>query len=362
MLLPSGSNWEALLAAPLPCTLCNGMFSKHRLLTPGGSQPSHTVLQEDVEDLYAENLISAKRCQTVLNKAHKAGIKGLRKVAKSLLGKNHARTIVRRKLKNTKWPDQYWVEVRVWNKLARREEKQWVCIHLIHEILAVIWELGLKDVILSEDLLDRVGKDHMEWMRQSLDILELLGFGLHGDGVPCNYDRTESVDVISINLPGVGGGYKRMRIPLVTLPESSISHNTMDDLMEVFAWSMRHLLAGTWPVCRHDGTPWLKSDTRRAKKTGNLGFQACLVEVRSDWVFLSKTFHFPTHGFEDGVCWKCSCKRSQVHPQCPTQGCIFTHLYIYIHIYIYTFIMTSIYTSVPLFIYSCMCVLSAYTF
>ena len=288
------------------------MFSKNRLPKTSLGEAPHVALQRDLEDLYAENLISANRCQTLLGKAHRAGVKEFKKTAKLFLKKNAARALVRRRLKNTKWPDKYWAEVRVWDKKNKPETKQWICIHLIHEILDMIFLLGNKEVILSEDNLDHVGRDHLQWMRKALSLDELLGFGIHGDGVPCNYDRTESVEMISLNLPGVGGAYARMRIPLVVLPHSYVSHNTMDDLMVIFAWSMRHSLAGAFPVARHDGSPWLKTDSKRSKKTGGLGWNACLVEVRSDWDFLNKCFHFPTHNLKDGICWKCNCRRNQV--------------------------------------------------
>jgi len=315
------------------------MFSKHRLPKTSDGEAPNVAFQEDVEDLYAENLISANRCQQLLGKAHKAGVKVLKKTVKQLFKKNAARSVLNRRLKNTKWPDKYWAEVRVWDKKTQSEGKQWICIHLIHELLDTIFQLGLKEVILSEDMLDHVGKDHMQWMRTSLGVAELLGFGIHGDGVPCNYDRTESVEVISLNLPGVGGAYARMRIPLIVLPHSYMSHNTFDDLMEVLAWSMRHALAGTRPVARHDGSPWLKSDMRRGKKTGDLGWNACLVEVRSDWDFLNKCFHFPAHSLGDRICWKCNCRRNQV-PYiyiyiCMCVSMCETYIYIYTHTYKY---------------------------
>ena len=288
------------------------MFSKNRPPQAAAGEAAHVALQEDVEDLYAENLISAHRCQRLLTKAHKAGVKQFNRFAKRVSKSNAARSLMRRRLKNTKWPDQYWAEVRVWDKKKQKETKQWICIHLIHELLDMIFLFGLKEVILSEDCLDRVGREHLQWMRQALSLEELLGFGIHGDGVPCNYDRTESVEMISLNLPGVGGKYARMRIPLVVLPHSYVSHNTMDDLMEILAWSMRHALAGTRPTARHDGSPWLKTDAKRVKKTRSLGWNACLVEVRSDWDFLNKCFHFPTHNLGAGICWKCNCRRNQV--------------------------------------------------
>ncbi len=176
----------------------------------------------------------------------------------------------------------------------------------------MLWDLGVSEVLLSEDNLDTAGKAHMHWMRQQLQVNQLWAFGLHGDGIPCNYDRTESVIMISLNLPGLSGKNGRMRIPLVVLPDHAVSPNTFDDIMSVIAWSMRHLLSGSRPVCRHDGSPWSSSDTSRKKKTRSLNFRACMVQARGDWDWMGKCFHLPFHNVKEGCCWLCACKRSQV--------------------------------------------------
>ena len=130
--------------------------------------------------------------------------------------------------------------------------------------------------------------------------------------MPNNYDRTESAHVISINLPGVGGKFARMRIPLCVLPSSKIVSETMDAVLEVIAWSLRHLQLGTHPEARHDGAAWdPATDKTRSKQHGSLAFNASLVEVRGDWDWYSKVFHFPYHSELDGICWRCPCKRKQ---------------------------------------------------
>ena len=92
----------------------------------------------------------------------------------------------------------------------------------------------------------------------------------------------------------------------------AVSDNTFDDIMEVMAWSMRHSLSGTRPVGRHDCSQFNSTDSKRAKKIGNLPFMACLVQVRGDWDWMGKCFHLPFHNVEEGCCWLCKCKRKQV--------------------------------------------------
>lgn len=86
------------------------MYSKHRLPQDGKDKPAEQCFADDVEDLYGENLISANRCNSILRKAQRAGIK-----------RNQARDSRRRRLKRSLWPQVYEAKVRVWNKkLAER--------------------------------------------------------------------------------------------------------------------------------------------------------------------------------------------------------------------------------------------------
>ena len=291
------------------------MFSRNSQPASSSNAPAARAFQRDIEDLLAENLVSACRTARILDKASKAGIRGIKRTLRKTFGRNHARDAQRSKLKWSKWPDYYFFRCRIFNRKTQEEETVEIPINLPSEILEVLWELGSAEALLSEANLDSAGKDHMKWMREQLGVESLLGWGLHGDGIPCNYDRTESVVMISLNLPGLSGRNGRMRIPLVILPDYAVSENTFDDIMEVLAWSMRHMLDGIRPSCRHDGQPFNKSDdkrAKRAKKSGNLPFRACLNQVRADWDWMGKCFHFPFHNVGEGCCWLCKCKRNEV--------------------------------------------------
>jgi hypothetical protein len=287
----------------------------HRNTQPSSSSHAdpRAEFQDDAVDLVAEGLCGARRIARLLNKATKAGVKGINPKIRKAKGRNHARAVQRNQLKYRKWPDYYWFECRLNDRRTDEEFSDTIPIHLPSEILEVLWDLGAADVLLSETNLDTNGKKHMAWMREQLDTEKLLGWGLHGDGIPCNYDRTESVIMISLNLPGVPGKQGRMRIPLVVLPDFAVSENTYDDIMEVIAWSMRHLLSGTRPNCRHDCSAFNDTDRAREKKTGNLPFKSCLVQARGDWDWMGKCYHFPFHNVIEGCCWLCNCKRHQVH-------------------------------------------------
>ena len=180
------------------------------------------------------------------------------------------------------------------------------------DLVSMIWHLGLPEVVLSTDCMDATSKQVLEERKAKLRCNEVIGLGIHGDGVPNNYDRTESSTVITLNLPGVGGRFSRMRIPLCVMPSAKVSDATMDAIFEVVAWSLRFLQLGRHPTRRHDGTELNGTDSARAKLDGPLPFRAVLVEIRGDWDFYSKTLHMPFHNENDGCCWLCPCRRNEV--------------------------------------------------
>ena len=289
------------------------MLSKHGRQWYDPQQTPTERLQANIDALASSNLISAARTESLLEDAQAAGVQGLKRCVGSTLTRNTARSWKRRKLKHSFWPEHYYFQCRLWDPKTNTIKAEDICIDLLHEIVQTLWDLGTEDVLLAVPNLDRIGKDHLENMRVKLGTDKVIGIGLHGDGVPCNYDRTESVFAISLNLPGVDGKWQNMRIPLVVLPKGRICDETMHDIFEVIAWSLRHLLAGTWPSSRHNGEPWRKgSDKRRSKRKGSL-VRAALVEVRGDWEFYSQVFGFPYHNEKAGICWRCPCRRDEVH-------------------------------------------------
>ena len=82
-----------------------------------GTAPE-VAFQDDVQDMYAENVISAARASQCLAKAKDAGVKiavqALKKtgMTKKRL-KNAARNLRRSVRKHDKWPDPYWFDKRV---------------------------------------------------------------------------------------------------------------------------------------------------------------------------------------------------------------------------------------------------------
>jgi hypothetical protein len=227
-------------------------------------------------------------------------------------GSNSMRGFRRKLLRKSLWPDKYYAQIRVRDPRTDTEVASCCSFLLPHEVVDMLMQLGNENLILSRDCMDPLTAKHLDKVIGDSGTV-IAGTGLHSDGVPCNWDKTESVEAFSFSLPGLGKKWKHLRIPLVAIPHSRLSQHTFGDISEVLAWSYTYAYHGFWPASRHDGTPFWPSDAKRgAKAGGKLHLRSALCEVRGDWKMFQAVFRFPTHNSSAGICWKCKCKKSQV--------------------------------------------------
>ena len=136
----------------------------------------------------------------------------------------------------------------------------------------------------------------------------VIPFAAHGDGVPVQGTmRKEGLDFFTVNLPSARSEQLNTPIPF-TLLQSDFhwEYETKESILQVLLWSMACLKEGTFPATRHDGSPWLKSDKKRAKDAGrSLPAKGLLVELRGDWDWLNSWYNIPTYNTKSGMCWLC---------------------------------------------------------
>ena len=123
------------------------MFQRNQAPATSSATAPEVEFEGDVTDAYAENAISAARAAGLLAKAQAAGVKLATKCIKKIPGvnkkfaKNCARNLKRAFRKNDKWPDPYWFEARVWDRVKDTEVTKKICILLPNQILDVILEI-----------------------------------------------------------------------------------------------------------------------------------------------------------------------------------------------------------------------------
>lgn len=135
---------------------------------------------------------------------------------------------------------------------------------------------------------------------------EALGIGLWGDGIASKWDRTESLEVVTLSLPGFGPG-RDIRIPLCGISKRFLlQHETIDRILSVLLWSFRALARGAHPSARHDGSEWGPGEAHRAKMSDRpVGVKGFLVELRGDWAWFKTVLRLPAWNESRGCCWLC---------------------------------------------------------
>lgn len=294
------------------------MFQKRGRPYENAAIAKKSRLRENVADLFLSNDISAARAQSLFDDAASADVRSCKSLAAAgnsgRIPKNMSRDLTRKLLKGSQWPKPYVASVRTWNEKTEQEVISQIPILLPHEVVWRMLEDGpTADFLLQHQALGTQDMSHLRGVCEELgiDSSRALGVSLWGDGVPYNYDRSASLDVFSLSLPGLADGrFQNMRIPLFALDHKHVLKGaTFDDLMRVLAWSFTHLASGVYPAVRHDGVQFDPKKDRARLKTAGSWVHHCgvLVECRGDWKQLKDVFRFPQFNEKAGMCWLCSC-------------------------------------------------------
>ena len=198
------------------------MFSKLSRPYNAASLPAPKRLRRNLEELYTNNNISAARAQELFNDAAAAGDTHCRPLRGRLDGRNVARRLRRQLLKQSQWPPLYHCWVRVKNIKTGQEELQQIAVLLPLEILAQLVKMGNLDKLYEKTGMDPLTKQHVESVETTLQ-QKLIGVGIWGDGAPCNWDRSDSIEVFSMLLPGLSEEWRNLRIPLTGLSKNMSS-------------------------------------------------------------------------------------------------------------------------------------------
>lgn len=253
-------------------------------------------LRQHLGDLTLRNEISYTEAGSLYKDAVLAGAAHCRDMFLQSSQKNMARDMKRRLMRGNPWPKPYHAAVRCWNFRTRTMERKRIPFLLPHEVLGAFCSVPTNlPKLLETEGLDYEGRQHLSTVREAVRTQDIVPLGFWGDGVPVNYDRSESCDCYSFNFPGMTNEGRKLRIPFTCmLKRHNMTPETSDDIMSIFAWSLKCCLAGRYPLARHDNSAWLPQDAARKKLAGQrIGLQAVLLEIRGDWCFFKSIFSLP---------------------------------------------------------------------
>lgn len=250
---------------------CFGMFSKRAHPNHESTDQPHKRLRTELADAFLSNSIDGHKTRRIFDLTDQLGIAGFGKLAKAGnrgLAPNHiARDMTRTLLHGSKWPTLYYAPIRCWNAKKQKIVVHWLPFILPHEALAQMYaRCSDVDKLYCVDNMSKAAQKHLEFAKKELNKQKLIGLGIWGDGCPVKFDRSESLEVFCWSLPGGAGELKNMRVPITAIHKHFChSHDSLDDILSVVAWSFRCLAQGRMPGCRHDGSAWKQSDSKRAK-------------------------------------------------------------------------------------------------
>lgn len=290
-----------------------GMFHK-RSRESSNETPGAERWRHHMEELFLSNQVSAPEIRDMFEDGTVMRVQHTRKFAKAgKYGKfqnNVKRDMLRAAMKDKKdWPPLYYIEVEVVNPATQTVGLKKLPIILPHEFIFFLQHKNESALLLSQENMGQATKVHMANACQELGVSELLGIGLWGDGVPCKFDRSESLEVLTMNIPGVSTA-KELRVPVTVINKKFVVKAlTFDSIFSVLAWSFSVLASGVMPSHDHLGVPFTG---KRAKYAGKFVLRSVLCEFRGDWAWYKQCFRFPQHNENRGICWRCSCTPSEI--------------------------------------------------
>lgn len=301
------------------------MFHKRKVDLSTLREPDQKRFRHNVSNLFLTKTVSARRANELMKDAQIAGAAGVKDLVKGAeksgsgekqanWEKNLARDMKRKMLKNCLWFNEYIALIPCYNPGTQAEEMKKIPFLLPHEILFVFSKRSEKKDLLQTGGMCELSKKHLANMQMQFQVREAIGLGLWIDGTPYNYDRSQTLECISLNFPGLLPPNGTLRIPLCCIPKHwCIKGVTLSKMLGILSWSFIHLANCTWPSARHDGSFWHPGDKKRSTFNGKaLPFTAFLLEVRGDWAMRKEVFQFPGWRDKQGCCHLCLCKPIEI--------------------------------------------------
>lgn len=271
------------------------------------NQPAEAGLEDVMSQIFLTNKLSAVDVAKISRGGQTSGATDVNRFAAAGGGgkhpKNMARDLMRALLAKTKMPATTWFEVPCWDPAGVKKENvnlPFLLPHIVaHDLFA-----GTASWKMDKDKAPQIWQSFVKTCEElNLDPDKCMPMGMHGDGVP--FTKKQSLEVISWN---VLGDSNNDRVPFTGISKSycckcgCLGRCTWDTVMEIFAWSIKALVAGRHPSVDHKGEKLPPELEAMAGKP--LSVQGVLCQIRGDWPFLKTIFGIPAWNNLQ-CCWMC---------------------------------------------------------
>jgi len=219
MQLPS-MHLKGLLCLLLLLTEAAGMFSKRPLPERDRLEPSKR-LKANLQALFLQGDVSGARAHTLFEDAsHLEGGGDFKKLAKAgnkgkYKGNLHRDLLSKLAKAQRGWPALYHVQLPLWCPKKQQMVQQWVPMLPPHQLIKSLLSINSSQDLLVTARLAATARAHLERCKQALGCTQVVPLALWGNGVPCNWDRSESLEMMCLSLPGLANKGSQLHIPLV---------------------------------------------------------------------------------------------------------------------------------------------------
>ena len=244
--------------------------------------------QADASDLFLSNTISAKRFARLLANAKVSGASVDRTFKED--SRNVVRDLRRKMRKNKPWPRVYLASVPCRSCKTGQLETMKVPMWLPHELIHMLSETTDPARLLLRERCSPQILEHLTMVEKNMSFQagSVIPLSLWMDGVPFNNNRSKSIELCSLALIGQGSD---VRLPIFMILKDFVASDiTIKALFDIVRWSFEQLMCCKMPSTRHDGSPFLSSDCRRARLAGSDIPPAALCQVRGDWMCYKQHF------------------------------------------------------------------------
>ena len=143
------------------------MLSKHGLGYDASTLPASKRLRANLADLTTGNVISGQRAQTLFNDAHAAGAEDVSDM-RGRADEHSRRNILRKLLKNSKWPSRYVSKIRVRDPKTENVVAVPMEMLLVHEVVDKLFQYNDRSKLLETVGMEPRTRDHLQTVRTEL--------------------------------------------------------------------------------------------------------------------------------------------------------------------------------------------------
>ena len=176
-------------------------------------------LRQNLVDHFADGGVSAQRMASFMADASRAGVESCD--GRSFLAEApQAKSVRRALMHDSNWPELYEHPLPIVKPDGHTIEEQPCQFLLPHEVIEKLFNLGNAQCLLSTDGLDDPSKAKLDSICEEWETHNVLPISLWGDGVPVNWDRTESIFMYTWGLPGLATSENvGLRVPITAIPK-----------------------------------------------------------------------------------------------------------------------------------------------